>query len=112
MNIAWHYPKTPIPALRLVRARRALRHGARPLAGSVTKVAAWLTEILDPDLGRGWRCTLHAFGPGGAFTRVQAAAFDPEQAVEMTVARLRRRLAQPSTGGTTAGAYTKAPAGR
>lgn len=112
MNITWHYPKTPIPALRLVRARRALQYGARPLAGSVTKVAAWLTEILDPDLGRGWRCTLHAFGPGVVITRVQSAAIDPEQAVEQTVARLRRRLAQPGTGGAIAGAYTKAPAGR
>lgn len=74
------------PEVRL--SRRTLRRGVAALPAGWVRVVAWMQPVRDPELGRGWRCTLHAFHRDGSFLRVQEASFEPVQAAHLAVAGL------------------------
>ena len=93
MNIELQHSVQSLPAGTRKVALREVREQLGERAFSLRKAVVFLRPILDPDLGRGWRCTLHGFPHHGDVVVAVATGFEPSFTARLAAQRLAREVA-------------------
>ncbi len=88
MKTTLYHRGRELPGKRRDQVARAVELRLGPLREQLASLAVFLRPIVDPEIGPGWRCELHAFPHLGARRVTVATGFEPPGVAELAARRM------------------------